>query len=263
MKLTPRLGGGAKLKESALNPTDDLVPVLKKLRLSGVLESLDIRLRQATEDNLSQIEFLYRLLVDEVERREARQLHLRLRRAAFDSQKPLDSFDFSFNPGLPKAKILDLATCRFLDTHTNVLVVGPSGVGKSHLAQAIGHRACLAGNATLYTTAQQMFSALRAGRGDGTYERRLARFTAPRLLVVDDLGLRPLAHDEPMDLYELIRGRYEKSSTIITSNRDVNEWYPLFGDALLASAAMDRLLHHSDILVLDGKSYRTGRRVAS
>lgn len=245
-----------------MTPTADLAPVLKKLRLSGLLLSLDIRLRQAAEDNLSPIEFLYRLLVDEVERREAKQLHLRLSRAAFDSQKSLDAFDFSFNPGLPKTKILDLATCRFLDTHTNILIVGPSGVGKSHLAQAIGHRSCLAGYPTLYTTAQQMFAALRAGRGDGTYERKLGRFTAPRLLIVDDLGLRPLAHDEPMDLYEIIRARYEHTSTILMSNRDVAEWYPLFGDALLAAAAMDRLLHHSEILVLDGKSYRTGRKVA-
>jgi DNA replication protein DnaC len=245
-----------------VNATDDLVPVLKKLRLSGVLQSLDVRLRQAADDNLPPVEFLYRLLVDEVERREAKQLHLRLRRAAFDSRKSLDDFDFSFNPGLPKTKILDLATCRFLDTHTNILIVGPAGVGKSHVAQAIGHRACLAGHTTLYTTAHQLFGTLRAGRGDGTYERKLARFTAPHLLIIDDLGLRPLAHDEPMDLYQLIRERYEHTSTIVTSNRDVAEWYPLFGDALLASAAMDRLLHHSEILVLEGQSYRTGRKAA-
>ncbi len=245
-----------------MNATDDLVPVLKKLRLSGVLQSLDVRLRQAVDDNLSPIEFLYRLLTDEVERREAKQLHLRLRRAAFDSRKSLDDFDFSFNPGLPKPKILDLATCRFLDTHTNVLIVGPAGVGKSHVAQAIGHRACLAGHKTLYTTAHAMFAALRAGRADATFERRLARLATPQLLIIDDLGLQPLSQDEPMDLYQLIRERYERNSTIVTSNRDVAEWYPLFGDALLASAAMDRLLHHSEILVLEGKSYRTERKAA-
>jgi DNA replication protein DnaC len=237
----------------------ELAPILKKLRLSGVLLSLDIRYRQAVEDNLTPTEFLYRLLTDEVERREGKQLHLRLSRAGFDNQKSLDEFDFRFNPNLPKARIFDLATCQFLDTHTNVLMVGPAGVGKSHLAQAIGHRACLAGHATLYVTAHQMFTALRAARGDGTYDRRLSRFSSPRLLIIDDLGLRPLQYDEPMDLYEVIRQRYERSSTIITSNRDVTEWYPLFGDPLLASAAMDRLLHHSQILVLDGESYRTGR----
>ncbi len=245
-----------------MSPADDLVPILKKLRLSGLFESLDIRLRQATEDNLSHIEFLVRLLTDEVERREAKQLHLRLSRASFDGRKSLEDFDFAFNPSLPKAKILDLATCRFLDTHTNILLVGPAGVGKSHLAQALGQRACQAGHKTLYTTAHQMFTRLRAARADGTYDRQLARFVSPLLLIVDDLGLRPLDHDEPMDLYELIRQRYEHSSTLLTSNRDVQEWFPLFGDPLLATAAMDRLLHFSQILVLEGQSFRTAKKVA-
>lgn len=245
-----------------MNPLDELVPVLKKLRLSGVLQSLDLRLRQATEDNISTTEFLYRLLVDEVERREAKQLNLRLSRAAFESHKSIDDFDFGFNPDLPKAKLLDLATCHFLDTNTNILLVGPSGVGKSHVAQGLGQRACMAGHSALYTTAHQLFTTLRAARADGTYDRKLTRFTNPRLLIVDDLGLRPLVHDEPMDLYEIIRQRYEHGSLILTSNRDVSEWYPLFGDALLASAAMDRLLHHCHIVVLDGQSFRTGKKAA-
>ncbi len=174
---------------------DDLTPVLKKLRLSGVLLSLDIRYQQAIEDDLPPTEFLYRLLTDEVERREAKQLHLRLSRAGFESRKSLDEFNFRFNPTLPKSKIIDLATCQFLDTHTNVLMVGPAGVGKSHLAQAIGHRACRAGHSCLYVTAHQMFTSLRAARGDGSYDRKLLRFTSPRLLIVDDLGLRPLQYE--------------------------------------------------------------------
>lgn len=242
-----------------MSPIDELIPVLKKLRMSGVLSTLDIRLQQATEGEVSHIEFLYRLLTDEVERRESKQLQLRLKRASFEHQKSLEDFNFSFNPKLPKNKVLDLATCRFLDSHTNILLVGPAGVGKSHIAQAIGHRACMGGYTCLYVTAHKMLASLRAARADATYERRLARFTAPQLLIIDDLGLRPLQHDEPIDLYEIIRQRYERSSTIMTSNRDVPEWYPLFGDNLLASAAMDRLLHHSQILTLEGKSYRTNR----
>ncbi len=240
-----------------MSPTDELVPILKKLRLSGILQGLDIRLRQAVDGDLSHIEFVTRLLRDEVERRQAKQLQLRLSRAAFDSYKTLADFDFAFNPALPKSKILDLATCRFLDTHTNILLVGPAGVGKSHVAQAIGHRACLLGRKVIYISATKLFSALRAARGDGTFERQMARFTSPDLLIIDDLGLVPLSHDGPMDLYEVIRQRYERHSTIITSNRDITEWAPLFRDELLASAAMDRLLHHNHLVVLDGKSYRT------
>lgn len=245
-----------------MSPLDELLPILKKLRLSGVLQSLDIRLRQAAEDELGHIEFLYRLLTDEVERREAKQLNLRLSRASFENRRSLEDFDFAFNPSLPKARILDLATCRFLETHTNVLLVGPAGVGKSHLAQALGLRACQAGHKTLYTSAHRMFAQLRAARADGSYDRQLARFTAPGLLILDDLGLQPLEQNEPMDLYEVIRQRYERSSTILTSNRDIPEWYPLFGDPLLASAAMDRLLHHSHVLVLEGQSFRTANRAA-
>jgi len=244
------------MKEN-MSPTDQLAPVLKKLRLSGVLDSLDVRKRQAVDGDLDHIEFLLRLLMDEVERREAKQLSVRLKRASFEHRKTLEDFDFRFNPKLPKTKLLDLATCNFLLTHTNVLLVGPSGVGKSHIAQAIGHRACMAGHRTLYVTAHKMLTALRSSRADGSWDRQLLKYTAPELLVIDDLGLRPLQGDEPMDLYEVVRQRYERGSTVITSNRDVPEWYPLFGDDLLASAAMDRLLHHSHVITLEGKSFRT------
>ncbi|MEN8182712.1 MAG: IS21-like element helper ATPase IstB [Myxococcota bacterium] len=239
-----------------MSPTDELVPILKKLRLSGVLNTLELRTRQAVEDNLPYAEFLYRTLLDEVERREQKQLDLRLRRASFEAHKTLDDFDFVFNPSIPKSQIIDLATCHFVARKQAVLLLGEAGVGKSHLAQAIGHRACLAGHTVLYTTAHQMFTTLRASRADHSYERKLLRFTTPELLVVDDLGLRPLRDFEPEDLYEIIRQRYEKRATIWTSNRATDEWYPLFGDELLASAAMDRLLHHATVIEIRGKSFR-------
>jgi len=137
-----------------------------------------------------------------------------------------------------------------------VLLIGPAGVGKSHIAQALGERACRAGHSVLYTTAHQMLLQLRAARADKTYDKRLLRFTAPDLLIVDDLGLRPLDGDEPIDLYEVIRQRYERGAMVITSNRALEEWHPLFLDALLASAAMDRLLHHAHVVVMQGHSYR-------
>lgn len=239
-----------------MSAIDSLIPVLKKLRLSGVLETLELRKRQAIEDNLDHTEFLYRLLHDEVERRDAGQLRLRLRRASFEHARTVEDFDFHFNPGVPKARIIDLSTCTFVARREVVCLVGPTGVGKSHLAQALGHRACMAGYQVLYTQAQAMLADLRAARADHTFERRLLKFTGPELLIIDDLGLRPLRQDEPGDLYEVIRQRYERGAMIITSNRAVEEWFPLFGDALLASAAMDRLMHHAHVVVMDGESYR-------
>ena len=235
---------------------DDLIPLLKKLRLSGVLQSLELRSRQAVEDNVAHGEFLYRLLSDEAERRDGKQLDQRLRRASFESDRTLEDFDFVFNPAIPKSKIIDLATCAFVERHENILLVGPTGTGKSHIAQALGHRACRLNHAVLYVSAQDLLKQLRAARGDGSYDRRLLRYTTPDLLIVDDLGLRALVGDEPIDLYEIIRQRYQHASTILTSNRALEELPALFGDPLLASAAMDRLLHDAHVLVLDGDSYR-------
>lgn len=239
-----------------MSPIDELVPLLKKLRLSGVLATLELRTAQAAEDNLAHAEFLLRLLSDEVERRDAKLLEQRIRRADFEHQKTLEDFDFLFNPSVPKGKVIDLATCGFIARRTNVLLVGPSGVGKSHIAQAIGHRACLLGHKVLYVTAHDMFRQLRAARGDGTHDRKLKRFTSPDLLILDDLGLRALLHDEPIDLYDIIRLRHEKASTIITSNRAISELADVFGDPLLSSAAMDRLLQDAHVIVIDGDSYR-------
>jgi len=135
-------------------------------------------------------------------------------------------------------------------------LLGPAGVGKSHIAQALGHLACRLGKSVLHIVAQDLFKQLRAARADGSHDRRMLRFTTPDLLIIDDLGLRPLRDDEPVDLYEIIRSRYERHSTMITSNRTASEMGELFGDPLLASAAMDRLLHDAHVLILEGASFR-------
>jgi DNA replication protein DnaC len=235
---------------------DDLAVVLKKCRLSGVLQTLEVRTRQATDDNLSHIEFLYRLLSDEAERRDHKQLDGRLRKANFENQRTLEDFDFLFNPEVPRAKIVDLSTNMYVEKNECILLLGPTGTGKSHLAQAFGNRACRAGHTVLYIAANDMLQQLRASRADGTYDRKLLRFISPKLLIIDDLGLRSLMGDEPVDLYEIVRRRYERAATIITSNRSTEELAQLFGDPLLGSAAMDRLLHHAHVLELVGDSYR-------
>jgi len=239
--------------------TEHLTPVLKKLRLSGILDTLELRLNQAIDGNLDYAEFLFRILHDETERREGKQLSLRIRRAGFEHERTLESFDFAFNPQIPRAKIIDLSTCHFVERHENVFLIGPTGVGKSHIAQALGHRACRLGHNVLYVAAHDMLAQLRMGRADQTYDKKLLRFTGPDLLIIDDLGLRPLQHDEPLDLYEVFRQRYERGAMIITSNRALDEWGPLFKDELLASAAVDRLLHHSHVLIMEGETYRNPR----
>lgn len=239
--------------------TDDLVRVLRRLKLSGVLQTLDLRTQQAVDENLDQQEFLYRLLHDEIERRDGKKLQERLARAGFEHDRTLEAFNWLFNSQILKARIIDLATCHFVDRHENVLFIGPAGVGKSHLAQALGHRAVRRGHEVLFVTAPKLFAELRSGRGDGSYERRLARLADVDVLIIDDLGLMPLRGDEPADLYELIRLRYERKAILITSNRSASEWPGVFGDPLLASAAVDRLRHHAHIIEIDGPSYRDPR----
>jgi DNA replication protein DnaC len=239
-----------------MSPIDELVPLLKKLRLSGILQSLELRIEQAAQDNLAPAEFLLRLFTDEVERRDARMLEQRIRGAHFEHSKTLEDLDFHFNPQLPRSRIIDLATAGFVVQRRNVLLLGPAGVGKSHIAQALGQRACRLGHKVLFITVHDLLKQLRAARGDASHERRMLRFTGPALLILDDLGLRPLAPEEASDLYDIIRLRYERGSLLITSNRALEELPSVFGDPLLASAAMDRLLDDAHVLVLEGDSYR-------
>lgn len=241
-----------------MNPIPALTPHLKQLRLSGILDSLEARNRQAIDGKLAYTEFLALLIEDEVARREQKKYATRLRRAAFRTTKTLDGFDFDQLPHLNRALIHDLATGRYLDECAPVLIVGPCGTGKSHLAQALGHCAVRQGIDVLFTTCANLTASLNAARATGGYERKLASLARVSLLIIDDFGLKPLRPPADEDLHELIAERYETVPTIVTSNLDLPEWDQAFpANRLLASATLDRLRHNAYCLTLDGKSYRT------
>ena len=237
-----------------------LTPYLKQLRLSGILETLEARNRQALDDQWSYVEFLSRLLEDEVERRAQKQLALRLRRGAVNTTKTLEGFDFNFNPTLRRQAVMQVASCDYIRQHYNVLICGPTGVGKSHLAQALAHEACRQGFDVLFANTHKMLQHLNGGRADGTLERRVQSYLRPDLLILDDFGLKPLTPPGPEDLYDIINERYEQGSILLTSNRAPAEWPDLFGDPLLASAGLDRLAHHAEVLVITGDSFRAQGR---
>lgn len=243
--------------------TSPLTPNLKLLRLSGILETLEVRNQQAIREQWSYEEFLTRLLQDEVERRTQKHLDLRIRRSGISTTKTLEAFDFTFNPAINRQQIYDLATCQFIRQHRNLLLCGQTGVGKSHLAQAIAHEAARQGFDILLTTAHSMLTHLHAGRADGSQERRLATYLRPDLLIIDDFGLKPLPPFGPSDMYDVINERYERASIILTSNRAPAEWQELVGDPLLGSAGLDRLGDRAVVLTVTGPSYRLNRKEVS
>jgi DNA replication protein DnaC len=248
---------------------EQLTTKLKQLRLSGMRDLLDARNRQAVAEGWSYVEFLSRVLEDEVERRAQKQLALRVRRGALTSTKTLEGFDFLLSPAVNRQHVLQLASCDFIRQHRNVLICGPTGVGKTHIAQALAHEACRQGYEVLFTDTHRILQYLNGGRADGSWERRLNTVLRPDLLILDDFGLRPLRACMPEDLYDIIAGRYERASIILTSNRAPEEWPALFGDPLLASAGLDRLGDRAEALVMTGASFRTqgyrpiGKEVAS
>lgn len=212
------------------------------------------------EQKLAYTDFLALLIEDEIARREQRKLVMRQRRAGINTQKTLESYDFTFNLGVNQAQVMDLATCRYLEEKVPVLIVGPCGTGKSHLGQALGHCAIRQGVDVLFTTCAQLTASLNAARATGSYERKLATLARVPLLIIDDFGLKPLRPPADEDLHDLIAERYEQAATVVTSNLDFAEWDQAFpANRLLASATLDRLRHNAYCLVLDGESFRAPR----
>ncbi|HEY5882732.1 MAG TPA: IS21-like element helper ATPase IstB [Nakamurella sp.] len=244
---------------SVLDP--GLQQALRALKLGGMLETLDERLAQARAGKLGHAEVLQLLCEDELARRTTAAMSRRLTRARFEAQATLEGFDFTANPLLPAAAIRDLAALRWLAQGESVILFGPVGVGKTHIAQALGHNAIRRGIDVRFTKTSRALADLAGGHADRTWERRLREYTRPGVLILDDFAIRELTTEQADDLYELISERAAATRPLIlTSNRAPTDWYPLFPNPVVAESLLDRLINTSHQLLLDGPSYRPRRR---
>jgi DNA replication protein DnaC len=231
---------------------------LRQLRLGGMAAVLETRLRQAQAEPMAPIDLLATLVSDELTRRSDRLLDRRRKLAAFrDPHKTLDNFDFTFNPKLNRSLVFDLATGAFIDRREDALFLGPGGTGKSHLAQAIGQAAILQGHKVLYRETHLLLEEVAEATLDGTRKQYMESVSSVALLIIDDFGMRKLPPTAAEDLLEIVMRRYERASTLLTSNRPVEDWGKLLADVAAVGAMLDRLLHHGHILKCGPRSWRT------
>ena len=242
----------------------ELDRALRQLRLSGMAQVLETRLLQAQKEQMPPIDLIASLINDELTLRTDRLLDRRRKQAGFrDVGRTLDNFDFTFNPKMNRSLVFDLATCTFINKREDALFLGPGGTGKSHLAQAIGHAAIQQNFKVLYRETHVLLDELADAVADGTRKAYLDAITTVPLLIIDDFGMRKLPHTAAEDLLEIIMRRYERASTLLTSNRPVEDWGKLLGDVAAVSAMLDRLLHHGHVLKAGPRSWRTKTAPAS
>ena len=235
----------------------ELERALRQLRLGGMADVLEMRLHQAQAEPMAPIDLIASLVSDELTRRSDRLLERRRKEAGFrDPNRTLDSFDFNFNPKMNRSLIFDLATCRFIEKREDALFLGPGGSGKSHLAQAIGQAAILQGHRVFYREAHILLDQLADAVVEGKRKQFMANLTLVPLLIIDDFGMRKLPLTAAEDLLEIVMRRYERASTLLTSNRPVEDWGKLLGDTAAMSAMLDRLLHHGHVLKCGPRSWR-------
>lgn len=235
----------------------ELKEILKSLKLTGIIDNIETRSQEAIMNKMSYSDFLTVLLQDEILRRESKRFDYKIKKSCIRPSKTIEKFDFGFNPKINQKQISEALLCKFIENKTSVLITGPCGTGKSHIAQAIGFSAIQKDIDCLFVTHDKLNNELSRAKAVGSFESKIKSFIKPSLLIIDDFGIKPFKANQEEDFHDIIAARYEVASTIITSNLDFSEWHNIFNNKLLGAAVIDRIRHGATQINLEGKSYRS------